>query len=242
MRWRHGISGLARDDMSNSLLSDPEFAHHAADLMAEGRIEEAAEVCRTGIRMFPWYATGFLLLGSCYEIQGKPAEASEEYRNALQIHPDNYVLHRLLAALERQIVRPEIAPPEPPPQSAPLQVAEEPVAVVEDVQTPEPEAAAKETDENGVEFLIRRLQEAKTAPAVAVPSSLEKEGGRGATSSSRIVTVTLAEIYAHQGEYAEAARAYRRLIEQRPDETERFEKRALELEELANMKKGSMGE
>jgi tetratricopeptide (TPR) repeat protein len=242
MHWRRVNSGLARDDMSNSVLSDPEFAHHAANLMAEGRMEEAAEICRTGIRMFPWYATGFLLLGSCYETQGKIAEASEEYRNALQIHPDNYALHRLLAALERQIVRPEIAPPDPPPPMPPLQEAEEPVPYVEEAQTPEPAPEAKETDENGVEFLIRRLQEAKTAPAAAVPSTLEKEGSRGGTSSSRIVTVTLAEIYAHQGEYAEAARAYRRLIEQRPDEAERFEKRAIELDELANMKKGSMGE
>jgi tetratricopeptide (TPR) repeat protein len=237
MHWLAVNSGLARGDMTDSLLPDPEFAHQAADLMAQGHMEEAADVCRAGLRMFPWYATGYLLLGSCYETQGKLAEAATEYRNALQIHPDNYALHRLLATLEQQQIGQDIpaaAPPEPaPPPST------EPVRVVEETRTPAVAPTAEEPDENGVEFLIRRLQEAKTAPAVGAPSTSEREGNRGG-SSSRIVTVTLAEIYAHQGEYSEAARAYRRLIDQRPEDAERFERRALELEELANMKKGSM--
>jgi tetratricopeptide (TPR) repeat protein len=219
--------------MADSLLPDPEFAHRAAELMAQGQFEEAAEVCRVGIRIFPWYATGFLLLGSCYQAQGKVAEAAVEYHNALQIHPDNYALHRLVASLDRPLHDVPVQRPLPPPV--------EPVPPVEEVPAQVHAHVVEQSDENGVEFLIRRLQEAKTAPPPAVPSSSEREGSRGTPAGSRIVTVTLAEIYAHQGEYAEAARAYRRLIEQRPDEADRFERRAIELEELANMKRGSMG-
>jgi tetratricopeptide (TPR) repeat protein len=49
---------------------------------------------------------------------------------------------------------------------------------------------------------------------------------------SSIVTVTLAEIYAKQGEYREALEAYRKLLQQCPDEAGRHAVRIAELERL----------
>jgi pentatricopeptide repeat protein len=51
-------------------------------------------------------------------------------------------------------------------------------------------------------------------------------------SERSIVTVTLAEIYAKQGDYREAIEAYKKLIEQRPEDTGRHAVRMNELEKL----------
>jgi len=47
-----------------------------------------------------------------------------------------------------------------------------------------------------------------------------------------ILTATLAEIYTQQGEYKEAAEAYRLLIQQRPDEAGRYRERLAAVEKL----------
>lgn len=51
-------------------------------------------------------------------------------------------------------------------------------------------------------------------------------------TGNQIVTETLAEIYARQGEYREAIDAYRKLLQQRPDQSEKYGKRLEELEVL----------
>lgn len=53
------------------------------------------------------------------------------------------------------------------------------------------------------------------------------------TATLRFVTQTLAEIYASQGEYGEAIQAYRKLMEQRPQDAQRFSERMVELEAMA---------
>jgi predicted Zn-dependent protease len=51
----------------------------------------------------------------------------------------------------------------------------------------------------------------------------------------KIVTATLAEIYANQGEYQAAIAAYMRLREQHPEEAGRYDRRIAQLEESARM-------
>lgn len=53
----------------------------------------------------------------------------------------------------------------------------------------------------------------------------------------KIVTATLAEIYASQGEYSEAIASYQRLIVMRPSEADRYRKRLTDLEELRRLQK-----
>jgi tetratricopeptide (TPR) repeat protein len=53
------------------------------------------------------------------------------------------------------------------------------------------------------------------------------------TATVRFVTQTLAEIYASQGEYGEAIQAYRKLMEQRPQDAQRYSERMIELEAMA---------
>jgi tetratricopeptide (TPR) repeat protein len=66
-----------------------------------------------------------------------------------------------------------------------------------------------------------------TDPPLASPT-------KPSTSATvRFVTQTLAEIYASQGEYDEAIQAYRKLMEQRPQDAQRYSERMTELEALA---------
>jgi tetratricopeptide (TPR) repeat protein len=82
--------------------------------------------------------------------------------------------------------------------------------------------------ESTVEFLLKRLQAVKQTPGSV-------ETAPPAATTSSIVTPTLAEIYASQGEYDEAVEAYRKLIVQRPDETDRYEKRIAQLDQLKKL-------
>ncbi len=94
----------------------------------------------------------------------------------------------------------------------------------------EPPAAPADTIEN----LTEKLQTAKKITPVidfstktTIPASEEDT-----PASTGFVTPTLAEIYAKQGWYDDAIKAYHTLIITKPAEKERFEKRIAELEEL----------
>jgi tetratricopeptide (TPR) repeat protein len=147
----------------------PRFAERAAESLARGETAEAKRLCQTGVERFPWYATGHLVLGRCYETAGHYRAASGCYRQVLQILPG-------------------------------LVVAEEALARV---------SGRPDEGESGVDFLLRQLGQVR-----------------------KIVTATLAEIYARQGEYREAVEAYRTLIRQRPEDAWRFADRLAELERL----------
>ena len=65
-----------------------------------------------------------------------------------------------------------------------------------------------------------------------VPQEIEEESSpkEGVPSDSLVITPTLAEIYATQGEYGAAIQAYEILILSKPNERDRFEKRIKELQ------------
>jgi predicted Zn-dependent protease len=177
----------------------PRFVVHAMALLSAGNVDAAAETCHAGITRYPWYATGYWVLGKCYEAQGNTAGAYEQYAE---------VAKRLsgVPAVQQSLER----------LSATLNGSRA-------------ETAGRETD---VDFILRRLKEAKrlVAPASGEEKPLvDISAPKGETS---IVTVTLAEIYAKQGDYKEAIEAYKKLIRQRPDDTGRYAIRIAELELL----------
>jgi len=177
----------------------PRFVVHAAALLAAGKLESAVETCLAGLAQFPWYATGYWMLGKCYEAQGNRAAAGAQYGEVAKRLPG---IASVKSAVERMRA----------PESAP--------------------APGGEGGTTDVEALLRRLQEAKR-PLVPDPGDhtplVDISAPRGESS---IVTVTLAEIYAKQGEYREALEAYRKLTQQRPDEAGRHAVRIAELERL----------
>jgi tetratricopeptide (TPR) repeat protein len=163
-----------------------------------------------------------LILGRCYEALGRTADAVVEFRKGLRIHPDAGVLRDALARMEKR-------------EREEFDVfAEQQVEMMHGTAgtlTFEQYISGKSSEgESTVDFLrqqaTRKEEEDSQAPPVA--ESLP---------AARIVTETLAEIYASQGEYREAISAYAVLLERRPGESVRFRKRIEELEVLAATEK-----
>ncbi len=207
---------------SGSAAVSPWFARRAAERLAAGNTTEAVQLCVEGMGKYPWYATGAYVLGTCYERLGRRAEAIIEYRRACALAPDARVVREALVSAERceqeafeEFAVQQIDALGRPPGSVGF----------EEYLAGEGGAA-----ENSAEFLRKqagaaRHEEAQPGAGTEVP---------GAPSPSpQIVTVTLAEIYAAQGEYGEAVKAYRTLLERRPEDAEGFQKRIRELEALA---------
>jgi tetratricopeptide (TPR) repeat protein len=94
--------------------------------------------------------------------------------------------------------------------------------------TPPPPKAASQ-----IETLAEKLEQAKRITPII--NLADKSIHRGAaedesTSTMGFVTPTLAEIYAKQGWFDDAIRAYKTLAKNRPADREKFEKRIAELE------------
>ena len=198
----------------------PWFARRASERIEAGDTAEAARLCMEGIAEYPWYATGVYVLGRCYEELGRTAEAILEYRRAVALLPDAALVREALARAERRE------------QGAFETFAVQQAAVLNRVARPvgfeEYIAGEAGPGEGSADFLRKQAEAARHEE---VRPGSEKEASPPA--SARIVTVTLAEIYAAQGEYREALKAYRFLMERRPEDTEGFQKRIRELETLA---------
>jgi tetratricopeptide (TPR) repeat protein len=202
--------------------NSPWFARNAEERLAAGDAAEAARICTEGLVRYPWYATGMLILGRCYEALGRTADAVVEFRKGLRIHPDGGVLRDALVRMEKR-------------EREEFNVfAEQQIEMLHGTArtlTFEQYISGKSSEgESTVDFLrqqaARKEEEDNGARTVAEP-----------TSTARIVTETLAEIYASQGEYREAIGAYMVLLERRPNESVRFRKRIEELEILAATEK-----
>lgn len=170
---------------------DPRFAERAAALIDRGEVVTALSLLLTGVKAYPSYATGYILLGRCYDLLGKPRDAVRQYMTARQLVPG----------------------------------------------LPAVQLAAGGDAENGVDFMLRQLQQAKVKGEMGAGGPPEAAGDREPPVpeypvGSPIVSATLAEIYVQQGRYREAVDAYSRLIEQRPAEAGRHRDRLAELQKL----------
>jgi tetratricopeptide (TPR) repeat protein len=205
------------NEMPGGEHTSPRFAERAVELLENGHTAAALSLCLGGTIAFPDYATGHWVLGRCYEMMGKIQEAASQYRQVDRMLPG---VEGVTEALRR------IGSPAASAASAP--------------------AGEGET---GIEFMLRQLQSAKQKGMQRSPSTQPEEtrstnagaawsddrgetDAQGEPKDAPIVTATLAEIYVHQGEYKEAAAAYRLLIEQRPDEAGRYRERLAAVERL----------
>jgi len=212
----------------------PWFARVAAGLLEAGDVEAALRVCSVGTRAFPRYATGRLMLGRCFDALGRHVEAMLEYRQVIEIFPDNPVVGELVKNAEEREEQGFAAFAEE--QKARLQKAKDTLSFDELVgPAPDPSRSTS------VEQIIQQLEEAPRRIQPPPPGTPEVQVVvESAGPGGRFVTATLAEIYASQGAYDEAIEAYRKLALQRPGSAERYQKRQHELEELKRSHEADM--
>jgi len=208
--------------------NSPSFARLASYYLQEGNIPQAVDLCVEGLKLYPNYATGHLVLGKCYEAMGRNIEAMLAYRRVAKALPDNPTVQALLKNVESRE------------QDAFKAFAEERARKMKerkDTLTVEQYTSEDPAEkESTVDFLLKRLQDVKRDPPKLVPGDRSHEEQLPPSpSGAKIVTATLAEIYANQGEYREAIEAYKRLLSQRPVDSERYAKRIAQLEELARL-------
>lgn len=140
----------------------------------------------------------------------------------------------------------EETPAEPPeePQTAPPETTEDPFALLHQETEPPalepPVEAADEGPKDNIEELAEKLKDARRITPVinlsdrtVTPSSEEDT-----PSGTGFVTPTLAEIYAKQGWFDDAIKAYRTLATTKPAEREKYEARIRELEEQKRQQDG----
>ncbi len=87
---------------SEILIKNPKSSLFArlADLFREsGNIEKAIEICEKGVRHFPYYITGHLVLGRCYYEQKRSDPAKDEFQRVIQLDRSNLQALKFLAEI-----------------------------------------------------------------------------------------------------------------------------------------------
>lgn len=208
------------DAMAAGEAEAPWFARMAQEFLSRGEPSKAAQICQEGLRRHPDYGTGYLVLGKCYAALGRNREALLALRRVRDIVPDNPQVRSLVA--EREAREDQEFEEFCARRRADLGVRE-PITLEE--------FFSGRKEESSVDYLLKQLEEVrKQRPREKVPDA---EGGPGEEDpvNAKIITVTLAEIYVSQGQIAEAIKAYRKLMELRPDDAARFTERIGELEQ-----------
>lgn len=73
----------------------PVFARLASEYLMLGRISEATSLCKSGLEMFPKYATGYIILAKCCEAEGDYAAAVQSLSSAIDLLPSTTLLHEM---------------------------------------------------------------------------------------------------------------------------------------------------
>lgn len=209
----------------------PLFARLADDYSREGRIEEAKELLIAGLEKYPAYPAAHLVLARCYASDGNFTSALGHLRTSVSALP---VVDHLLALEADWIER--------------IRESEAPAAVHEPASMAASVGAAGTALAQAPAVIapvhpLPALERAPmpTAPRLAPmpmfrPQPPRPRTERGRIEDGRIVSKTLAEIYAMQGEYGEAIITYTMLKHQRPHMSAECDLRIGELEQALQAK------
>ncbi len=89
-------------DSSEKLIDEADstsvlFAHKAAGLLKEARVQEARALCEQGIKRFPLYAQGHFIMARCYQAVGLTDDAKAEFERTLLYDPSHIQAKKALA-------------------------------------------------------------------------------------------------------------------------------------------------
>lgn len=211
----------------------PLFARLVHEYLKVGRNQEAKKICFSGLENYPQYITAHFALAECYISEQDYNAAIQSIDTAISLNPNTETLRTLQSEVQEIITSLSI------PDSIntnslneyKLINSEESITSVPAIET---EIPIESTDQNAItqkenitndESKLELIEAKPEIDQPVVPD--EKSIGK---DDSRIVSRTLAEIYASQGEHMEAIATYQILKRNRPDLKEEIEKRILELE------------
>jgi tetratricopeptide (TPR) repeat protein len=208
-------------NLSSKLAANPEsriFAPLADAYRRAGRISEAIEICREGLRHHPDYLSGRLVLARCHDDAGDLDAAEEAFGEVLRREPRNVVALRALGEIALARDDPEAAAARYEealalePQNAELRErldALRRIRYAAPGRAPEVESAGAAAAGDGAPD--QAVMRGDLAGAAGAPQATAAEA-----ASEEIATVTLAEVYAEQGLRDRALGIYRRLLADDP--------------------------
>jgi tetratricopeptide (TPR) repeat protein len=231
----------------------PMFARLADAYLKEGKAEVARELLLSGLEKYPSYPAAHLVLARAYAADRLFADAIRHLRIAAAAIPEAGHLAALEAEWEIQS-----APHEEPiaaddaieeaniptahdvavAQAAVIESVAEEVSPATDLEPAVIEAVAEEvvpavevaTEPAPVVAAEEPVRPAVEQPVQPAPRTTRHQAPARKIEDGRIVSKTLAEIYAMQGEYGEAIITYTMLKQHRPEMTPECDLRISELE------------
>lgn len=225
-----------------------------------GDVEKAISLCSKAVEKYPDYSTAHLVMAKCYLELKFYSKALEELNYVMEILPDSKFIIDLISKISPKQKReepqkkkikqkaeeslPEIEiltlteQKEIKPEPLPSFLDEEfelPTIEHKEKSTVEEEQSSAQTQASYLDELIKKLEAGKTERnKVEVKEPKEEvklEEEELSYDNINIVTPALAEILVKQGAYEEAIKVYKKLIEQRPFEKEKYEQEIKKLEE-----------
>ncbi|MBI1807914.1 MAG: tetratricopeptide repeat protein [Ignavibacteria bacterium] len=231
----------------------PLFARLASEYLIAGRIPEARDLCLAGLERYPSYSTANLILARCFAAKGEYSTALSFFQHVIKQHPNSHLLKNLQAEWQRftEPVTEPSAPVDSMPTQDSLVVEHEETAeailptnepqMTEDISSAEVATTARD-EEHHTEDVSSLGQEPvqlefPTTPSEEIPQSeispesiQDVQAASDITEDRRIVSRTLAEIFAAQGAYGEAIITYQLLKRKKPELSGEFDERIKELE------------
>jgi tetratricopeptide (TPR) repeat protein len=220
------------EKMFDRLQSAPDshvFAPLADSCRKIGRLEEALEICETGVEKHPEYASGYVVLGKCHYDREEKDQARTAFQKVLSLDENNLVALKYLgmilvehgdqaAAMEhfKHILALD-------PDNLEIRSKLENLQQQE-IETADSEPESEESDEDEEIILLDEILD-DDFEGEPIRLGSEKE------TSDELATLTLADIYASQGYVHKAKGIYEEVLRKWPDHSQAKEKlAALELE------------
>jgi tetratricopeptide (TPR) repeat protein len=198
-----------------------------------GRIEEALEICDSGVKRHPAYASGHVVRGKCFYDSGNRSGAREAFERVLLLDEHNLVALKYLGMIEADDGNPGAAEkhlrrilsfdPENREIMSILRLVEEQAQI--DRTTDEPAATMEAVDELLSEVnpvpAEEEDDEDDSAPALSIEADVVAElpaesPAEEIETSDELASVTLADIFAGQGYASKAAKIYREVLRKQP--------------------------
>ena len=235
-RTREELETQNLDELFERFRQSPEgyaFVPLADACRKMGRIDEALDICDSGVKRHPAYASGHVVRGKCLYDGGNRTGAREAFDRVLLLDEHNLVALKYLGIIEADDGNLEAAgkhlkrilsfDPENKEIKSILHLveeqaqieraAEEPVATMDAVDEILSEAAPTPAPEED--------DEDEPAPALSIEADLGSDACGAAPSddvetSDELASVTLADIFAEQGYTSKAAKIYREVLRKQP--------------------------
>lgn len=221
----------------------PEFVKLANYYLVNGNVTEAIDLLQAGLKFYPGYVTARILLGKCYLANKYFIDGKKIFEQILAENPDMAIVKKYLDIAndltKNEVSRrheddlvPKLDFKAPPFNDYEFSYNLFPSYEIEEISA---DGALFETIEDNPEFkdFKKVIEQPHYFKQDIVKPSFEKKRLKN-KFEVKIITETLADIFAKQGNYFDAIEAYSHLLKIKPDRKEVLESKISEVEVQIN--------